>query len=168
MLGSLFNAAYRAQVAADGSRLPDDLVSATQDSAAQGLDLAGSLTNDLAAVQTALVEHAVAIGFMSAMIAAALVIGLAAIAVWRWCPAEAGKAQVKTSVQVPTSDALPTPTLVLLLRASEARQVELEARIMALQEQQAELQWRCDRISEYVAGVELEYVFAPDPIAVRR
>lgn len=178
MLGSLFNAAYRAEIAADSSGLSDDLVAKTQDSAAEGLDLAGSLAGDLASVQTAVVEHAVAVGFMVAMLAAALVIGLAAIGVWRWCPADAGKVRVQAPVQVPVGvpqpAAVPMPAgdlvqaaihLEQLIRAAELRQAELEFRIAALQAQEAELQLRWDRVTDYVAEVELQGLFAADPIA---
>ena len=205
MLGSLFNAAYRAHIAADSSGLPDDLVGKSQDSAADGLDLADSLVGDLASAQTAVVEHAVAIGFMVAMIAAALVVIVAAVAVWRWCPADAGKVPVQAPAMTPAmapamtpamapatapqARALPARILDLppvrldlpgapagelvqaamrleqLIRAAEDREADLRSRIAALQAQEAELHLRWNRVSDYVTEVELQGLFAPDPIA---
>jgi len=99
MLGSLFNAAYRADVATDG--VPDDVVAATKDSAAQGLALAAGLPDDLREAQESAIAHAAALGFIVASIALAVTLFIGAAVVWRRCPADAGKAQVAAAVSRP-------------------------------------------------------------------
>ena len=90
MLGSLFNAAYRADVSTDN--VSGDVVDATKDSAAQGLALAADLPDGVRQAQEEAIAHAVALGFIAASIALAIALLIGALVVWRRCPADAGKA----------------------------------------------------------------------------
>jgi hypothetical protein len=90
VLGTLFNAAYRADVGTDG--VSADLGAATKDSAAQGLALAAGLPDDLRKAQETSIANAVTLGFVVSCLALAVVLAIGAAVVWRRCPVDAGKA----------------------------------------------------------------------------
>lgn len=88
MMGSVFNFAYRNQVAADPVQLPAAMLEATRESAAAGIQLAATLPGEMAIRQLEHVQNAVASGFSAALLAAAAVMALGALAVWRIHPAD--------------------------------------------------------------------------------
>ncbi len=126
MLGSLFNIAYRQQIGAQSADIDAHAIAGTKDSAAAGLALIPSLPDETQVEQTRVIEDAVASGFSAAMAAAAAVMAICAVLVWRRCPKGVGRT-------APTPEPEPGATdMTERLVSLQARCAELEGRITML------------------------------------
>jgi MFS family permease len=166
MLGSLFNVAYRQQIGAHSGDIGTDAVEDIKNSAAAGLALVPSLPEGTQADETRVIENAVSTGFSTAMLAAAVVMTLCAVVVWRRCPRDAGKLPVtveRTALDLGSEDRSGDPRALSdlalaealkqaalqyavaaehyadLLVSAQARGAQLEARIIALEAHEADL-----------------------------
>ncbi|MGQ0629410.1 MAG: MFS transporter [Sporichthyaceae bacterium] len=131
MMGSLFNLAYRDEIAGNPFGVPPAILEATRESAAAGVQLAATLPVEIATAQLDHVQSAVASGYAFALAVAAAVMAVAALVVWRVHPADR---PIRSTVREPaTTSPVSLAQLLVEVRDLRDRVAWLEAQLALLQ-----------------------------------